>query len=407
MIFDYFLIAYRGMKRRKIRSWLTMLGIFIGIAAVISLIGLGEGLRIGITSQFGFLGSDILTIQSKGLDYGVPGSGAIVPLTEDLAKKISNIHNVETAFNRYVSIQNIEFNNKMIIGAIVSIPTGKDKKITYEMLNLKAEKGRMLKDIDDKKIVIGNDFLDDKIIGKAVKVGDSIKINNIKFEVVGILEKKGNFMLDQGIAINTDAMLNELNVNKNEVNIIAAKVKDENKIEKTQQDIEKELRKLRDVKKGEEDFTVTSPQKTLESLNSTLFAVQLFVYIIAIISLLVGGIGIMNTMYTAVLERTKEIGIMKSIGAKNSGIFSIFFIESGLMGTVGGLIGIGIGSGVAYGLAFIGRKLLSQEMIQAHISPTLIIGTLLFSFILGTLFGILPAMRASKLQPVESIREMK
>ena len=407
MIFDYFLIAYRGMKRRKIRSWLTMLGIFIGIAAVISLIGLGEGLRIGITSQFGFLGSDILTIQSKGLDYGVPGSGAIVPLTEDLAKKISNIHNVETAFNRYVSIQNIEFNNKMIIGAIVSIPTGKDKKITYEMLNLKAEKGRMLKDIDDKKIVIGNDFLDDKIFGKAVKVGDSIKINNIKFEVVGILEKKGNFMLDQGIAINTDAMLNELNVNKNEVNIIAAKVKDENKIEKTQQDIEKELRKLRDVKKGEEDFTVTSPQKTLESLNSTLFAVQLFVYIIAIISLLVGGIGIMNTMYTAVLERTKEIGIMKSIGAKNSGIFSIFFIESGLMGTVGGLIGIGIGSGVAYGLAFIGRKLLSQEMIQAHISPTLIIGTLLFSFILGTLFGILPAMRASKLQPVESIREMK
>jgi len=275
------------------------------------------------------------------------------------------------------------------------------------MLNLKAEKGRMLKDIDDKKIVIGNDFLDDKIFGKAVKVGDSIKINNIKFEVVGILEKKGNFMLDQGIAINTDAMLNELNVNKNEVNIIAAKVKDENKIEKTQQDIEKELRKLRDVKKGEEDFTVTSPQKTLESLNSTLFAVQLFVYIIAIISLLVGGIGIMNTMYTAVLERTKEIGIMKSIGAKNSGIFSIFFIESGLMGTVGGLIGIGIGSGVAYGLAFIGRKLLSQEMIQAHISPTLIIGTLLFSFILGTLFGILPAMRASKLQPVESIREMK
>jgi len=384
-----------------------MLGIFIGIAAVISLIGLGEGLRIGITSQFGFLGSDILTIQSKGLDYGPPGSGAVIPLTEDLAKKISNIHNVETSFNRYISVQNIEFNDKMIIGAIVSVPPGKDKKITYEMLNLKAEKGRMLKDIDDKKVIIGNDFLKDKTFGKAVKVGDSIKINNIKFEVVGILEKKGNFMLDQGIAINTDVMLNELNVDENEVNIIAVKVKDENKIEKTQQDIEKELRKLRDVKKGEEDFTVESPQKILESLNSALFAVQLFVYIIAIISLLVGGIGIMNTMYTAVLERTKEIGIMKSIGAKNSGIFSIFFIESGLMGTVGGLIGIGIGSAIAYGLAFAGRTILGQEMIQAHISPALIIGTLLFSFILGTLFGILPAMRASKLQPVESIREMK
>ena len=407
MIFDYFLIAYRGIKRRKIRSWLTMLGIFIGIAAVISLIGLGEGLRMGITSQFGFLGSDILTIQSKGLDYGIPGSGAIVPLTKDLAKKLSNINNVETAFNRYITAQNVEFNNQMIIGAIVSIPPGKDKKIAYEMLNLKADKGRLLKDIDNKKIIIGNNFLNDKIFGKAVQVGDSLKINNIKFEIVGIFEKKGNFMLDQGIAMNTNDLINKLNIDEDKVNIIAIKVKDENKIEKTQQDIEKELRKLRNVKKGEEDFTIESPQKTLESLNSALFAVQLFIYIIAIISLLVGGIGIMNTMYTAVIERTKEIGIMKSIGAKNSGIFTIFFIESGLMGTVGGLVGIGIGSAVAYGLAFIGRKLLGQELIQAHISLTLIIGALLFSFILGTLFGILPAMNASKLQPVESIREAK
>ncbi|MBI2659933.1 FtsX-like permease family protein [Candidatus Woesearchaeota archaeon] len=150
-----------------------------------------------------------------------------------------------------------------------------------------------------------------------------------------------------------------------------------------------------------------SPQQTLEALNSTLFAVQLFVYIIAAISLAVGGIGIMNTMYTSVLERTKEIGIMKSIGARNSAIFTIFFIESGLLGTVGGLIGIIFGMGFAYGISFVGRIILGSELIQASIDPLLVVGALLFSFVLGTLFGVLPAYQASKLNPVDSLRAAK
>ena len=115
----------------------------------------------------------------------------------------------------------------------------------------------------------------------------------------------------------------------------------------------------------------------------------------------------MNTMYTAVVERTKEIGIMKSIGAKNSTIFNIFFIESGLLGAVGGIIGVIMGVGAATGMAFIGKIALGSDLISANFSPALIIGALLFSFILGSFFGTLPAVQASKLNPVDALRYSK
>jgi len=115
----------------------------------------------------------------------------------------------------------------------------------------------------------------------------------------------------------------------------------------------------------------------------------------------------MNTMYTSVLERTRDIGVMKAIGAKNSTIFALFFIESGFLGMVGGIIGIIVGLGFAYGLTAAGRQFLGSDLIQAHISPVLIVGALLFSFVIGTLAGVLPAIQAAKLQPVDALRAGK
>ena len=187
--------------------------------------------------------------------------------------------------------------------------------------------------------------------------------------------------------------------------IIAVKVKDAKQISSVKASVEKLLRKERNVKTGEEDFTVSTPEQALRSLNSALFAVQLFVYIIAGISLAVGGIGIMNTMYTSVLERTKQIGIMKAIGARNSVIFILFFIESGFLGLVGGILGVIFGASLAYGLAFLGSVFLGSDLIRAEISLFLIVGSLVFSFVLGTFFGVLPAYRASRLAPVEALRK--
>lgn len=404
---DHLLLAFRSLARRRLRSWLTMIGIFIGIAAVVSLIGLGEGLRTAITSQFGFLGPDVLSVQASGINYaGPPGTATPNPLSDDLPEKFARIPGVEAAFSRYIASGTLEFAGKSDFALIASVPGKSDRGVFETMTNLKAEKGRLLKDGDNGKVVVGSNFArDDSRFSRPVRPGDRLLLNEKTFEVVGVLETKGSFIFDDIIMMNEDDILDGFRKDDGTTNVIAIKVKDLDALDKVKEEAEKILRKERDVDKGEEDFVVESPEATLETLNSTLFAVQLFVYIIASISLLVGGIGIMNTMYTAVLERTKEIGIMKAIGAKNATIFSLFAVESGLLGTVGGIIGILLGLGFANGLAAIGKIVLGTDLIQAHTSVSLLAGALLFSFVVGFVAGVLPAMRAASLRPVDALRK--
>ena len=408
MLKDYAVFSLKNLRSRRLRSWLTMIGIFIGIAAVVSLIGLGEGLRLAIMSQFGFLGPDVLGVQASGIAFaGPPGQAVANPLSDELVDKVGKVNGVEASIARYIESVTVEFNDRQKILIVGSIPNGENRKILETMVNLRTEEGRLLRDGDTRKVMIGNNLKDDDEFGRGIKVGDRILVNGFSFEVAGILEKKGSFIFDNNIFMNENSMIDILGTEKEKVDVIAVKVKDQSRINEIKANIEELLREERDVDKGEEDFQVESPQQTLEALNSTLFAVQLFVYIIVAISLAVGGIGIMNTMYTAILERTKEIGVMKSIGARNSAIFFMFFIESGLLGTVGGIIGILLGMGFAYGISFVGRLALGSDLIRASINPLLIVGALLFSFVLGTLFGVLPAYQASKLNPVDSLRAAK
>jgi len=133
----------------------------------------------------------------------------------------------------------------------------------------------------------------------------------------------------------------------------------------------------------------------------------MFIYVIAGISIIVGGIGIANTMYTSVVERTKQIGIMKAIGARRKTIFSLFLIEAGLLGTVGGLLGVMVGVGFAFAVSSIGRAALGTDLLQVSVSWTLVIGAFVFSFIIGCIAGILPALQASRLHPVDAMRGAK
>jgi putative ABC transport system permease protein len=413
MLSDYLGIAIRSLAKRRLRTYLTMIGIFIGIAAVVSLIGLGQGLKDAITGQFGFLSTDVLSVSAATVSMsGPPGAGAPNPLLMDYIDKIDKVSNVDLVFGRYFASTTIEFNDVQRIEFALSIPEGNKRKPFEMMTNLNMQEGRLLTDSDRNGIILGYNYIADKSynggFGRAVHAGDKVLINNKPFTVVGIIEKKGSFIFDDAIWMNEQSMVDSGIVsNDEEVNIIAVKVQDVDKIDETQKDIERLLRKERDVEEGEEDFTVQSPQKALESLDSTLFAVQLFITIIAGISLLVGGIGIMNTMYTAVLERRKEIGIMKSIGARNSTIFLLFSIESGFLGLVGGIIGIVLGLILAYGMAFVGSLALGSDLIRANVSWWLILGALAFSFILGTACGVFPAVRASRLNPVDSLRSAK
>ena len=159
MLKDYAAFSFKSLRSRKLRSWLTMIGIFIGIAAVIALIGLGEGLRIAITSQFGFLGPDILSVQASGVAFaGPPGSAVANPLSDDLVGKIKNANGVEASFPRYIEAVTFEFNDIQDIIMAASVPENDDRKTFETMVNLKAGDGRLLKGGDGKKIVLLNNF---------------------------------------------------------------------------------------------------------------------------------------------------------------------------------------------------------------------------------------------------------
>ena len=407
MIKDYLNIVFKSLKHRRVRSWLTMLGIFIGIAAVVSLIGLGEGLRGAINSQFGFLGTDIITVMASG-GFGPPGTGVVNPLTEKELDAVKDISGIEGAAGRIIESGKLVYNNRVGFGYAASIPDGDDRNVLEDAMNMKAEKGRLLEDGDKGGVFLGYMFFeDDSLFGKPILPGAKVKILDKEFEVVGIMEKKGNFQVDGTVFLNEDDLRSLVSRASSEYDVIVARFDKSADVEDIKSNIEKKIRKIRDVDEGEEDFSVETPESILANVNSVILGIQIFVYIIAGISLLVGGIGIMNSMYTAVVERTKDIGVMKSIGAKNSAIFSLFFIESGLLGVVGGVVGIVFGVLGASGLALIGRLTLKTELIAAHFPFGLIIGALLFSFVMGSFFGTLPAIRASRLNPVDALRYSK
>jgi putative ABC transport system permease protein len=407
MLKDYFLFSFNNLKSRRLRSWLTMLGIFIGIAAVVALVGLGEGLRSAINAQFGFLGGDVISITATG-GFGPPGTGVVNPLTDDELKAIEGVPGIKEAAGRLIETSKIVFNNKAAFGYAASMPDGEGRDLMEHIFNLKAEKGRALEEGDSGAVFLGYNFMkDDNAFEKPILPGAKVEVQDAEFTVVGIMEKKGNFQVDGIILMNEDDLRDLVNRQGDDYDVIGAQFDEGADVAKIKSDIEKRLRKIRDVDEGEEDFSVQTPEAVLETLNSTLLAVQIFVYINAGISVLVGGIGIMNTMYTAVVERTKEIGIMKSIGARNSAIFTLFFIESGFLGSVGGIVGVIIGYSIAKGLAYVGRLALGSDLINANIGFWLVFGALSFSFVIGSFFGTLPAYQASKLRPVDALRYSK
>ncbi|MBI2549297.1 ABC transporter permease [Candidatus Woesearchaeota archaeon] len=405
MITEYLWLSFENLRHKRLRSWLTMIGIVIGIAAIVSLIGLGEGLRAAIMAQFNIAGADVLRVSASS-SAGPPGFSVVNPLTESDLHRIKNVNSVEAAVGRIFQSVTMTSNGQSVAGMMLSMPAGKDRTVMEEIFNFEADKGRLLKDGDRNAVVLGAHFFEEEHFDKQLRVGEKITIDGTSFTIIGFLEEKGSFFIDASIIANEEVMRSRYN-RSDEYDFIGVKVAPGSDVNKLTEDIEYVMRQQRKVKKGEEDFSVESPQAIIKSLNNTLLGIQIFVYIIAGISLLVGGIGITNAMYTAVLERTKEIGIMKAVGAKNSTIFTLFFLEAGFLGSFGGFVGASLGTLMAYGAASISRVALGTDLISAHVEPWLFIGALLFSFLIGTLAGILPALQAAHKNPVDSLRYAK
>jgi len=407
MIEDYFKLAIDGIAHRRLRSWLTMIGIFIGIAAVVSLISLGQGLQKVIDEQFEMVGGDRIIIKPGGGGFMsnapfVSAKFISAKLDDSDLNVVKNVRGVDYAVGVIIAKGNVEFNGKRRFIPIFGAPT-ESKSLAYikKIDFFKIEKGRYIKRGDRYKAQVGvSTGLD--MFDKDIDVGDKIKIEWHIFDVIGKNKKTGNPFHDLKVTIPIDTA-KELFNKSNEYSFISLKVERGFDVDEVAERIKERLRKHRNVKENEEDFSVETAENVVSAFKSVLDLVTFVLAGIAAISLIVGGIGIMTTMYTSVLERTKQIGIMKAVGARNSDIMLLFLIESGIIGMVGGIIGIVLGLILSKFAEYVVHYY-GVDIFRIYISMEVVISVLLFSFIIGCLSGYFPARRASKMQPADALR---
>ncbi|MBS3066445.1 ABC transporter permease [Candidatus Pacearchaeota archaeon] len=401
MIQDSFNLALKNLRKRRLRSWLTMVGIIISVAIIFILISLSIGLQNAVTEQFEILGGDKFFIQPKG-QLGPPQAGASVQLTKDDLKIVERTSGVKEA--TYITIGNgeIEFNKEKRFFIVAGIPPDGMKLYTSSG-SLEVEEGKNIGKGDIGKIVIGNHYKTKNIFSKPVKAGDKFLINGKEFEVQGIFALIGNPDDDRNIIMLSDDF-EELFGSGDRVDTIVVQINDGENINDIANSVERKLQRFRNVDDKTQDFTILTPEELLATFQTVLSVITLFLFGVAAISLIVGAINITNTMYTSVLERYKEIGIMKAIGAQNKDILSIFLIESGLLGLVGGVMGVIFGFGVSKLIEYIAVQQLGTKLLQAAAPLYLIIGCLAFAFLTGAISGLWPAWNASKVSAVDAIR---
>jgi len=402
MIKDYFKLAIKNLRQRGLRSWLTMLGIFVAVATIFVLVSLSLGLQGAVKERFETLGTDKLIIQPATGFLGPPGSVGGVLLTEDDVEVISKIQGVKDYSYFVAGNAKIEFSGETRYMLVWGIPS-EHMDVYNEMSSFNIEDGRTLEKGDKNSVILGNLFKTGNTIGKPVNAGNKLTINDEDFKVRGILELIGNPDDDRAIMMDIESFRRLFDI-PGRVDFIMAQTDEGEDILEVAERVENRLRKSRSVTEKNQDFNIFTPEELLESFQNILAIITSFLAGVAAISLFVGAIGIANTMYTSVLERTKEIGIMKAIGAKNSDIMWIFLIESGLLGLIGAGIGVGLGYGIGKTIEYIAINQLNTTLLQIATPTWLIGGCLGFGFLIGAISGTLPAVQASKTNVVDALR---
>ncbi len=416
MLKDFFLLAARSITHRKMRSWLTVIGVFIGITAVVALISIGLGLERTIEEQVAkVFGVDTFMIMHEDTFGPQRHGGDPDEFTLDLAflRSIDGVKVAAAVRERTGFIQGPPGNDGVSTqGFLPVMGLSPEMRTEFESFfgTLEVQAGGRLFGEGEELVAI----LGDEVVERLhASVGDTLVIAGdtdaeLSFTIVGVLAPSeedesdgGGFSGGMGPSQDTIYIpfetMDLLWGPAEDVLITLVRTEPGKDVDEVADRAEKALKA-----RGSEvtAVTYTDITDTIGTMTSTISA---FLAGIAGISLLVGGVGVMNTMFTSVLERTKEIGVMKAVGAKNSHVLTIFLIESGLMGLVGGIVGTLFGLGLsAVASSFIGRFFNVDLIVVA--SPTLIIITLLGSFFLGAFAGLWPARRAAKLPVVDALR---
>ena len=385
--------ALHNTRSLGARTNLTVLGIVIGIAAIISLVSLGNSLNASVSEQFQMLGTNTLMVL-PGKSFA---ASAFSKLGEDDVKKIEAVKGVDFASEIYLQTKQVEMKNQKRTTLVVGVDASKLDKLSISNL-IEIEKGSSLngKSFD---ALVGKNFAEDAF-SKPLVIGETVKMEGKSFKIVGILKKSSNFysrLFSNALIVDKEA-LKQTSSEKILPARIYVNLAESSLQESTRQRIFSTLKKAH----GEEDFQLIDTRQIAQTASSVIGTIQLVLVAIAAISLLVGGIGVMNAMFTSVTERTKEIGIMKAIGATNSQVMEIFIAETAIIGFFGGVIGVMLGFAVAYAIS------ISSEgfgfALPFRADPLLALFGIAFAVTVSIASGYLPAVTAAKLDPVEALR---
>ena len=394
---DILLFSVKNLRVQGLRTFLTILGVIIGIAAIVAFVSVGDGLRVAIKSEFEKIGSDkIFIMPGSPNTIGLSGAAfATERLTERDVKTIKSMQCSENVVAYYSTIAEVEFGRQKEAIVVYTVPVEDNIRLLENIKSFKTESGRDLRPGDRYSAVLGNKVAYD-IFSKDVKIRDKVRINGKPYRVVGIMEKVGG--PDDLSILVPMKVADELGFNDN-YNFIIVDAKESCDIDKFREDIIDKLKRAR----GKEDFKVQTSANLLSAFQSILAIVQAVFVGVAAISLFVGGIGIMNTMLMAVIERTREIGVMKAIGASNGRIMAIFLAESAAIGLVGGIIGIALGMGISALASLLINSLANYDFPLVFPVWGIVIA-LAFSMATGIISGLYPAMRAARMNPVDALR---
>jgi putative ABC transport system permease protein len=405
MIADYFRYAVHSLASRGLRSWLTMLGIFVGIAAVVALISLGQGLQNYINAEFEKIGVNriILVPGGGGFQAFQPGISSAKLVDHDL-DVVLGVRGVDSGIGISRKVVSVEFKGETKTGFLAGMSFDQKSVDYMKTIDwLRVDEGRYLTQADRFNAIIAKPFAQSEF-KREIKRGDKVVIDGQDFTIVGFNPKSGNPQQDKKVVIPLDTYRVLYPESDREINMINVQAAEGYNASVVAGDVRTKLRRNHGLKEGEEDFTIQTAEQVMQTFMSIIGVVQTVLTGIAAISLIVGGLGIMTTMYTSVLERTSQIGIMKAVGAKNSDIMLLFLIEAGTLGLAGGLIGVLLGLGISFGVAYVAQTFYEIDLLHASADPALIVGALAFSFVVGCVSGLFPAMNAAKMKPVDAIR---
>ncbi len=396
-------VALGALRANKLRSFLTMLGIVIGVSAVIAVVALGRGAQQAVNERISALGTTLLTVSAgQAFGRGVASADSRAPLTlEDaafLSERMVHATAIQPEMSRQLQVQYLNKNtNTQVIGTTANY---------LEVRKYELQAGRMFTTADDmgrrRVAVVGPSVLTSLGLDNPdAIIGQPVRIRGLQFEVVGVLKTKGSA---SGFSDPDDQVLIPIQTARyrafgtDRLRSISVLAKSEAEIPLAIADIQKHLRRSHRLRQGQaDDFQVRNQADFLSTAAETTAVFGLLLAGIATVSLLVGGIGIMNIMLVSVTERTREIGVRKALGATSNNILLQFLIEAVVLCLVGGLVGVILGTGGAWALSALGS-------FSTSVSSDSIVLAFVFSALVGVVFGVWPARRAATLDPIVALR---